>query len=127
MIARRPGLANEFEAIAYSDAPVLSAEFALTICQQLLVRKVAEDELASLLNNKANRLADLGRREEALAAIEEAVLIHRTLAEGRPEAFLPELAVCPSTIRQPCCLAWVGRRRHTNVRMMPFMFFARFS
>ena len=45
------------------------------------------------LNNLSNRLADLGRREEALAAIEEAVAIRRGLARARPDAFLPDLAL----------------------------------
>ena len=38
------------------------------------------------------RLADLGRREEALAAIEEATGIYRELAAARPDAFRPDLA-----------------------------------
>ena len=45
------------------------------------------------LNNLAVRLADLGRREEALAAIEEAADIHRELAAARPDAFRPDLAI----------------------------------
>ena len=44
------------------------------------------------LNNQSGRLAELGRREEALAAIEEAAGIYRQLAEARPDAFLPDLA-----------------------------------
>ena len=44
------------------------------------------------LNNQSNRLAELGRREEALAAVEEAVTIYRQLAQDRPGAFLPDLA-----------------------------------
>ena len=44
------------------------------------------------LNNLAVRLADLGRREDALAAIEEAVTIRRQLAAARPDAFRPDLA-----------------------------------
>ena len=39
------------------------------------------------------RLADLGRREEALAAIEEAASIYRELARARPDAFRPDLAM----------------------------------
>jgi hypothetical protein len=39
----------------------------------------------------SNRLGDLGRREEALAAIEEAVAIYRQLAGARPAAFLADL------------------------------------
>jgi len=49
-------------------------------------------DLATSLNNLSNRLGELGRREQALAAIEEAVAIRRRLAEARPDAFLPDLA-----------------------------------
>jgi hypothetical protein len=44
------------------------------------------------LNNLSVRLAGVGRREAALAPIEEAVQIYRRLAEGAPEAYLPDLA-----------------------------------
>jgi len=37
-------------------------------------------------------LSNLGRREEALAASQEAVDINRRLAQTRPDAFLPDLA-----------------------------------
>ena len=39
-----------------------------------------------------SRLSELGRREEALAAAQEAVDIRRALAAARPEAFTPDLA-----------------------------------
>ncbi len=61
------------------------------------------------LNNLGNRLSDLGRREEALAATEEAVDIYRQLAAARPDAFLPDLAMCAEQPRQPA-LATLGRR-----------------
>jgi len=48
--------------------------------------------LARSLNTLSTRLSALGRREAALAAIEEAVAIQRRLAEARPDAFLPDLA-----------------------------------
>ena len=35
------------------------------------------------------RLADLGRREDALAAIQEAADTYRELAAARPDAFRP--------------------------------------
>ena len=44
------------------------------------------------LNNLANRLSDVGRREDALAAAEEAVALRRELARARPDAFTPNLA-----------------------------------
>jgi tetratricopeptide (TPR) repeat protein len=44
------------------------------------------------LNILAFQLGKLGRREEALAAAEEAVDTNRELAAARPDAFRPELA-----------------------------------
>jgi len=49
-------------------------------------------KLASALNSQSMRLADAGRQEEALAAIEEAARIYRPLAEADPGAFQPDLA-----------------------------------
>jgi hypothetical protein len=43
--------------------------------------------LATFLNNQSSRLSELGRREEALAVIEEAVTIRRQLADARPHVF----------------------------------------
>jgi tetratricopeptide (TPR) repeat protein len=65
-------------------------------------------ELASLANNQSVRLGDLGRREEALAAIEEATTTYRRLAEARPDAFLPDLAT--SLNNQSSSLSDLGRR-----------------
>ena len=60
------------------------------------------------LNNLSNRLADLGRREEALAAIQEAVAIYRELAAARPDAFRPDLASSLNNLSLR--LADLGRR-----------------
>ena len=60
------------------------------------------------LNNLSNRLADLGRREEALAAITEAAGIRRVLAGARPDAFLPDLAGSLNNLSVR--LAGLGRR-----------------
>ncbi|MEU0213294.1 tetratricopeptide repeat protein, partial [Streptomyces canus] len=49
-------------------------------------------DLALSLNNLANRLGELGRREDALTAIEEAVTIYRKLAVARPDTYRPDLA-----------------------------------
>ena len=49
----------------------------------------AASRLAGSLNNLSVRLGDLGRREEALAAIQEAVSTYRELAAARPDAFRP--------------------------------------
>jgi hypothetical protein len=49
-------------------------------------------DLAQSLNNLANRLRALGRREVALATAEEAVRLYRVLAAARPDAFTADLA-----------------------------------
>ena len=48
-------------------------------------------DLAMSLNNLSGALAALGRWEEALAAIEEAVTLYRQLAAVRPDEFTPDL------------------------------------
>ena len=53
-------------------------------------------------------LAELGRREDALTAITEAVQIRRELAAARPDAFRPDLAM--SLTNQSNRLAELGRR-----------------
>jgi len=50
------------------------------------------DRLAGSLNDLSAALAGLGRREDALAAIQEAVTVGRELARARPDAFGPGLA-----------------------------------
>jgi hypothetical protein len=47
--------------------------------------------LAASLGNLANQLASLGRREDALAAIQEAADTYRELAARWPEAYQHEL------------------------------------
>ena len=60
------------------------------------------------LNTLSLRLADLGRREEALGAIQEAVTICLELAAARPDAFRPRLASALNTLSLR--LADLGRR-----------------
>ena len=48
--------------------------------------------LSAALNNLSIRLSELGRREEALAAIEMAVALHRAFTTVIPGAFSPDLA-----------------------------------
>jgi tetratricopeptide (TPR) repeat protein len=48
--------------------------------------------LAARVGTLGNRLSDLGRGEEALAATKEAVDIYQRLAHTRPDAFLPAFA-----------------------------------
>ena len=54
------------------------------------------------------QLSGLGRREDALTAIEETVKIRRGLAAARPDAFLPDLAT--SLNNQSNTLSDLGRR-----------------
>ncbi|MFF7074503.1 tetratricopeptide repeat protein [Streptomyces pseudovenezuelae] len=65
-------------------------------------------DLATTLNNLAIRLGDLGRREEALKAITEAVQIRRQLAHNQPDAFRPNLAGSLNNLA--IRLAALGRR-----------------
>ena len=51
-----------------------------------------EAGLSDSLNNLANRLSDLGRSEEALAAAQEAVKVDGRLARINPAAHAPDLA-----------------------------------
>ena len=73
-------------------------EIAAELRQEILdrVRDLPAEDAAPLvaasLNNLSNRLSDLGRREDALAAGEEAVEIRRRLAAARPDAFPDPLA-----------------------------------
>ena len=65
-------------------------------------------DLAGTLNNLANTLTVLGRREEALAQAQAAERIYAQLAQARPEAFLPNLAT--TLINLANKLSAVGRR-----------------
>ena len=65
-------------------------------------------ELARNKSNLAKFLSDLGRREEALAAAEEAVSLRRRLASERPDAFLPDLAMSLNNLAN--MLSDLGRR-----------------
>jgi tetratricopeptide (TPR) repeat protein len=70
------------------------AETAAVVLQQLAEESAGDTEKhAHWLVGLGNWLPDLGRREEALAAVEEAVTAYRPLAEARPDAFLPDLAM----------------------------------
>jgi len=53
-------------------------------------------------------LSDLGRREEALQATQEAVEISRQLAQQRPDAFRPDLATSLNNLG--AMLSNLGRR-----------------
>jgi hypothetical protein len=95
----RPGLAELLaEAAAAGGCPdvrvVLLARSAATAYRALAQARPDAflPDLATALNNQSERLADLGRREEALAAIEEAATTYRALAQARPAVFASRYA-----------------------------------
>ena len=63
---------------------------------------------AGAVNNLAVRLADVGRREEALDAAQQAVDLYRDLASASPAAYLPDLAAAVNNLALR--LADMGRR-----------------
>ncbi len=84
-------------------------------------------DLAGSLNNLGNRLSDLGRREDALAAAQEAVDIRRKLAKDRPDAFLPDLALSlgalGSILRESALLSDAGAAFEDGIKTLqsPFL------
>ena len=60
------------------------------------------------LNNLSIRLAEAGRRDEALTASQDAVDIHRRLAAANPAAYEPDLATSLNNLSVD--LADAGRR-----------------
>ena len=83
---------------------------AAVVLQRLTDDSAEDSERAGWLVNLSTWLGDLGRREEALAASEEAAGIYRRLAQADPDAFLPDLAM--SLTNQSACLSELGRREH---------------
>ena len=67
-----------------------------------------EPDLARSLNNLSNRLGEVGRRDEGLAAITEAVAVYRRLAAANPAAYEPDLAGSLNNLSNR--LGEVGRR-----------------
>jgi len=53
------------------------------------LEEVIRPELGRLLNNLANRLSELGRREEALQTAPQAAELYQQLARERPDVFCP--------------------------------------
>jgi hypothetical protein len=65
-------------------------------------------ECARTLNNLAIHLGEIGRRDDALKAIEEAVVLRRRLATAQPDAFVPDLAMSSQQPGEP-----ISRRGRT--------------
>ncbi|MFC9165990.1 trypsin-like peptidase domain-containing protein, partial [Streptomyces fungicidicus] len=94
------------------DSTLALSEWAADLSTALVEHHDTHDpdlpDLAGSLNNQSNRLAGLGRREEALTAITRAVETYQTLAQQQPDTFLPGLAT--SLNNQSNHLAGLGRR-----------------
>lgn len=75
-------------AIPYPSVALTEADASITT-RILATYPPGADGRASWLTTYATLLADLGRREEALTAIEEAVTIYRAPAKTWPDAFGP--------------------------------------
>ena len=88
-----PAPALERMAAAIPRRSVALAKTAVAVLQRLADESSAGSaERASWLSDLSTCLADLGRQEEALDTIEEAVTIWRGLARARPGEYLPDLA-----------------------------------
>ena len=84
------------------------AETAITVLQRLLDQSASDNvERAAWLIDLTGHLVGLGRREEALAASEEAVRICRGLGQDPPDAVLSELAT--ALTNKSNCLSSLGR------------------
>ncbi|MFD1116240.1 tetratricopeptide repeat protein, partial [Sphaerisporangium aureirubrum] len=96
-------------AIPYPTVALAQADAVATrrICD-LLPADADPGDLARWYGQLSVTLAQIGNREDALAAINEAVTIRRTLADAHPDAFLPDLAT--SLNNQSNFLSGLGRR-----------------
>jgi tetratricopeptide (TPR) repeat protein len=90
------------------DRTVLLRPFEEVAYRSWVKRAIDEAERARALEMWGLALSALGRREEALKAIQEAVEIYRRLADRQPDAFLPGLA--GSLRRLGFQLSALGRR-----------------
>ena len=81
---------------------------AATVARYLANESSDSSQRAEWLRNLSNRLTELGRREEALAANEESIRIYRDLARHQPDSYLPALALALNN--QAACVAELGRR-----------------
>ena len=115
-LAPQPGLAAQLAGQMPEHSVQLAALAATFTSQQVIRYRTdarggepdAASRLAGSLNNLSNRLADLGRREDALAAIQEAAGTYRELAAGHPDAFRPDLAMSLTNLSNR--LGDLGRR-----------------
>ncbi|WP_420076945.1 tetratricopeptide repeat protein [Streptomyces sp. JL3001] len=108
-IAESPEISSELVEHLHAALPDTShrlAELSAQLTSRLVEHYRAQADtdpgnlpnLAMGLNNLANRLGELGRREDGFTAAEEAVATYRALAQALPDAFLPNLATSLSNL-----------------------------
>ena len=90
------------------EETVALRELAVEVTAHALGQTDTISDRVALLNNYSNDLRAVGRREEALAAIGEAVGIYQDLAKAQPDVFLPSLAM--SLVNLAGRLYEVGRK-----------------
>ena len=98
-------LRSAADAIPYPSFAL--APVAVTVLTMLADQSEDIGERADHLLRLSSRLADLGRREESLAAAEESVQIRRRQAEAEPGTFRPALALALNDQTNP--LGALGR------------------
>ncbi len=100
MLRGKPELASVFAGLIWQESSVFSTGFSAELLTQHLsdATRLSEESRAGSLNNLANMLSDLGRREDALTAAQEAMDIYRHLASDHPADFLPDLAGSLNTL-----------------------------
>ncbi|WP_346113191.1 trypsin-like peptidase domain-containing protein, partial [Nonomuraea maheshkhaliensis] len=98
------------QSVQWAYTSSLMSDLSVEIYRELaeLNRDAYLPDLAMSLNNHAIRLAEVGRRAEAVPVSEEAVRLRRELAELNRDAYLPDLA--GSLNNHANRLAEVGRR-----------------
>jgi tetratricopeptide (TPR) repeat protein len=69
---------------------------------------ISNADVARIMLNISDRLSYMDRREEALAAVEDAVELRRKLAREEPTSFNPDLAMSLNNLFG--CLSKLGRR-----------------
>jgi tetratricopeptide (TPR) repeat protein len=96
------------QALPAPDRTLALRSFLADFYQARLTHSLPEEERAKVLTMLGYALSELGRREKALAAAQEAVAIRRQLAQQHPEAFLPALAMSLNNLGNR--LSELGRR-----------------
>ncbi|HEX8664030.1 MAG TPA: tetratricopeptide repeat protein [Beijerinckiaceae bacterium] len=98
MLRAAPDRGGAFIEATGREPPFHVARFAAEVVA-IRVSTIADpDKRAGLLNNLANLLSALGRKEEALTRAKEAVALRRDLARTHPEDFTPNLAIALGTL-----------------------------